>query len=85
MLLNSGNSLDKSSMRQKPANSEWLSEKMWNNITALSLHTFGGDKEQFFKSLPEMIGTQAEVWKKWAYEKMDPENSPIPEYEERIL
>lgn len=57
MFLNSGNALDKSSMKIKPQNSDWLSEKMWNNITALSLHYFGGEKEQFFKNLPELIGS----------------------------
>ncbi len=45
MFLNCGNSLEKSSMKPRPPNSEWLSEKMWNNITALSLHYFGKDKE----------------------------------------
>ena len=57
---------------------------MWNNILALSLHHFNNDNIAFFKALPEVISSNLDTWKKWGYEKTDPENCPIPEYEERI-
>lgn len=57
---------------------------MWVNILSLSLHLFGQEKDNFFKNLPELISSQSDNWKKWAYEKMDPENSPVPDLEDRI-
>ena len=83
LLLKAGNSLDKSEMRSKPA-PDWITVKMWNNITVLSLHCFGGENIPFFKSLPEQLVNNLEEWKKWAYEKPDPENHPIPDYEEKF-
>jgi dynein heavy chain len=83
VFLKSGDALDKTDYKPKPQ-AEWLNEKMWTNILALSNHKFGPDQNQIFKNLPEQLTNQIDVWKKWAYEKMDPENYPIPEYEERI-
>ena len=57
---------------------------MWNNITALSLHCFNNENIPFFKNLPDHFSNNLDIWKKWAYEKNDPENFPIPEFDERI-
>lgn len=83
MFLKSGDALDKSDYKPKPS-AEWLNEKMWTNLLALASHKFGQEQNQVFKILPDQISNQIDVWKKWAYEKMDPENYPVPEYEERI-
>lgn len=83
IFLKGGAALDKSDYKPKP-NADWLVEKMWINILALSLHSFTNEGINFFKNLPDQISNNIEVWKKWAYEKTDPENHPIPEYEERI-
>jgi hypothetical protein len=53
---------------------------MWNNIVALSIHKFNNENNAFFRSLVDVVRTNIEVWKKWAYEKTDPENYPIPEF-----
>lgn len=83
VFLKAGDALDKADAKPKP-NADWISEKMWNNILALSIHKFNGDNIAFYKNLPETIQSNVDVWKKWGYEKTDPENFPIPEYEERI-
>ncbi len=83
MLLKAGNSLDKADMKKKPS-PDWVSKKMWDNITALSLHYFANDNIAFFKNLPDHFQNNLDLWKKWTNEKNDPENHPIPEYEERI-
>lgn len=51
---------------------------------ALSNHKFAAEATPFYKSLPDSIANSIDNWKKWAYEKSDPENYPIPEYEERL-
>ena len=84
ILLKAGNSLDKADMKKKPS-PDWINQKMWNNLTALSMHCFGSDNTMpFFKNLPEQISNNLDEWKKWAYEKSDPENHKIPEFEEKI-
>lgn len=65
-------------MPKPPA--DWINEKMWNNIVALSIHKFNNENNAFFRSLVDVVRTNIEVWKKWAYEKTDPENYPIPEF-----
>ena len=37
----------------------------------------------FFKELPERIGRTEQIWRKWI-EENEPENIPVPDYEERI-
>ena len=83
ILLKAGNALDKSDQKKKP-NPDWVNPKMWNNILALSLHCFNSENIPFFKNLPDHFQNNLDVWKKWAYEKNDPENYPIPEFDERI-
>lgn len=81
MFLKGGDALDKSDYKPKPK-IDWLNEKMWTNILSLSLHKFSNDSLSFFKSLPDYLINNVDIWKKWAYEKTDPENHPIPEYED---
>ena len=83
LFLKAGNTVDKSSMKAKPQ-CDWLKEKQWKNIIALSQHKFLNDGVPFFKTLPDAIQNNLDVWKKWSYEKTDPENLPVPDYEDRI-
>jgi dynein heavy chain len=83
LFLRAGAVIDKSIAKPKPT-VDWLSEKMWMNVIALAQHCFFNQTVPFFKSLPEQIQTNIDVWKKWAYEKTDPENAPIPFIEEKI-
>lgn len=78
LFLKAGDALDKADYIPKP-NADWINEKMWNNLIALSLHKFKNDNQPFFRSICEYVSNNTELWKKWAYEKTDPENFPIPE------
>ena len=85
MFLKAGSVVDKANMRAKPQ-ADWLKEKQWKNIIALSNHRFKNDGVPFFQSLPDSIenGNGLEKWRKWAYENTDPENFPVPDFEDRI-
>lgn len=39
-------------MKPKPS-PDWINLKMWNNVTALSIHNFGFENHAIFKNLPE--------------------------------
>lgn len=52
IFLKGGAALDKSDYRPKP-NADWLTEKMWINILALSLHSFTNEGINFYKNLPD--------------------------------
>ena len=83
LFLKAGAALDKSHYKPKPS-PDWISPRMWNHVLALSNHCFSNENVPFFKSLPESIANNLDIWKKWVYEKTDSENYPIPEFEERI-
>ena len=83
LFLKAGAAVDKSTAKPKPT-VDWLTEKMWMNVTAISQHCFSSETVPFFKVLPEQIQNNLDVWKKWAYEKADPENCPCPYFEEKI-
>ena len=51
MLLKAGSGIDD---RNKPYN--WLDQKAWLNLKALSKHKFNNDHTMFFKELPDRIG-----------------------------
>jgi|TARA_B110001469_G_scaffold127089_1_gene146635 dynein heavy chain len=53
------------------------------NLKALSKHKFGNDHTFFFKELPDRINRNEQIWRKWIDEN-DPENIPVPDYEEKI-
>ena len=83
LFLKAGAAVDKSTMKPKPS-AEWISDKTWMNIIAISNHKFSNESMPFFKNLPDSITSSMDVWKKWAYEKTDPEVFPVPEFEDRF-
>jgi dynein heavy chain len=60
-----------------------MQQKNWLNLKALSKHKFGNDHSMFFKELPDRINRNEQVWKKWV-DEAEPENIPVPDYEEKI-
>lgn len=83
IFLKGEDALDKSNSKQKPS-SEWLTDKIWSACLVLSTHKFNGDSVAFYKTLPDSVSNNLEVWRKWAYEKNEPEKYPIPEYNDQI-
>jgi dynein heavy chain len=78
LLLKAGGGIDD---RTKPFN--WMEQKQWLNLKALSKHKFANEHTFFFKELPDKIGRNEATWKKWIDEN-EPENTPIPDYAEKI-
>jgi dynein heavy chain len=78
VFLKSGAGIDD---RNKPFN--WMDQKTWLNLKALSKHKFANEHTFFFKELPDRIARNEQIWKKWIDEN-EPENTPIPDYEEKI-
>lgn len=78
LLLKAGSGIDD---RNKPFN--WMQQKQWLNLKALSKHKFNNDHTMFFKELPERVNRNEQLWKKWIDEN-EPENTPVPDYEEKI-
>ena len=60
-----------------------LEDKVWNNIMALSKQKFAGESICFFRDLPHNIEKSEEAWEKYI-KCNDPENMPVPDYEDRI-
>jgi len=83
IFLKGEDALDKAGSKQKPS-ADWLTDKIWMAILALSTHKFNGDSMAFFKNLPDSVSNNIEVWKKWAYDKAEPEKHPIPDYNDQI-
>jgi len=67
--------------RNKPFN--WMEQKTWLNLKALSKHKFANEHTFFFKELPDRVNRNEQIWRKWIDEN-DPENVPVPDYEEKI-
>jgi len=61
----------------------WMDQKVWLNIVAFSKHKFGNDHSFFYKELPERIGRLEKEWRKF-FDENEPENSIIPDFEEKI-
>lgn len=78
LLLKAGAGIDD---RQKLFN--WMEQKTWLNLKALSKHKFSNDHTFFFKELPERIARNEPAWRKWIDEN-EPENAPVPDYEDKI-
>jgi len=78
LLLKAGAGIDD---RSKPFN--WMEQKTWLNLKALSKHKFNNDHTFFFKELPDRITRNDQIWRKWIDEN-EPENTPVPDYEEKI-
>lgn len=62
----------------------WMPQKTWLNLKALSKHKFASEHTMFFKELPDRISRQEQVWKSWIFEENEPENCPVPDYEDKI-
>ena len=78
MLLKSGAGIDD---RNKKFN--WMDQKLWLNILALSKHKFNNEPAGFFKDIVEKIQRYEKEWKKFLDDNQ-PENAIIPEYEDKI-
>ena len=78
LLLKSGAGVDD---RNKKFN--WMDQKLWLNIVALSKHKFCNEPSGFFKDIVDKIQRYEKDWKKFLDEN-SPENTPIPEYEDKI-
>lgn len=61
----------------------WMDQKTWLNLKALSKHKFANEHTFFFKELPDRIARNEQTWIKWIDEN-EPENIPVPDYEEKI-
>lgn len=61
----------------------WMDQKVWLNIVALSKHKFGNDHSFFYKELPERIGRLEKEWRRFLDEN-EPENAVIPDFEDKI-
>lgn len=79
--LKAGADLDARSEKPKPFN--FITEKAWLNILALSRHHFGRETVAFFRELPDSMSRNENLWKQWV-EKNDPENYPVPDFAEKI-
>jgi len=53
------------------------------NLKALSKHKFANEHSMFFKELQDKIQRNDQIWKSWIDEDQ-PENTPIPDYEDKI-
>jgi len=61
----------------------WMTDKTWLNLKALSKHKFANDHTCFFKELPDRIARNDAIWRQWI-EENEPESMPVPDYEEKI-
>merc|ERR1719387_50754 len=82
VFLKAGSALDKNSERANPF--KWMSDKVWLNIIQLTRHSFGTQQVLFFRELADFMQRSEAAWKKW-FDENEPENCPVPDYEERIV
>lgn len=61
----------------------WMDQKTWLNVMALSKHKFNNEPAGFFKDIIEKIQRYEKEWKKFLDEN-SPENTPIPDYEDKV-
>lgn len=80
MLLKSGSGID-----DRNKKFSWMDQKVWLNIMALSKHRFNneGQGQGFYNSLIDKITRQEKEFRKFMDEN-SPENTIIPEYEDKI-
>lgn len=79
LLLRGGSALDIKS--EKPSPFKWMPDKVWLNLVQLSRHVFA--QKRIFGDLIEKLTANESAWRKW-YDDNDPENCPVPDYEELI-
>ena len=75
-LLKGGAALSMAEARVKPF--AWIPDKAWLNVISLSE---GAAKA--FKMLPDYISRSEKAWKEW-YDVEAPENTPVPEIDDRL-
>lgn len=75
LLLRGGAALDINSVRSKPFN--WMPNDIWLNVVQLS------QSNRFFSNIiTDMISNET-MWKRW-YESNEPEQIPIPDFDQKI-
>ena len=75
LLLRGGAALDINSVKRKPF--AWLTNDGWLNVLELAA------QQKFFANLASEMSANEQGWKRW-YEDNEPEQMPIPDYENRI-
>ena len=83
IFLKAGGSLDKNVERSCPF-SKWMSEKVWLNAIQLTRHSFGREQIRVFQDLTDHLQRNDVGWRKW-FDESEPENCPVPEFEDRIV
>jgi dynein heavy chain len=78
LLLKAGAAIDD---RNKKFN--WLDQRTWNNIIALTKHKFGIEGNMFYKGLVDSMTRSSPEWRAF-FESDDPENQPVPDYDDKI-
>eukprot|EP00930_Biecheleria_cincta_P050644 TRINITY_DN3582_c0_g1_i1.p1 TRINITY_DN3582_c0_g1~~TRINITY_DN3582_c0_g1_i1.p1 ORF type:complete len:2677 (-),score=555.77 TRINITY_DN3582_c0_g1_i1:255-8135(-) len=81
MLLKAGGALDAKTERPNPY--KWLSDKIWLNVIQLSRQPFGPDQIVFYREIQDLMQRNEANWRKW-FDENEPENVPIPDYDDRI-
>eukprot|EP00985_Skeletonema_marinoi_P019833 scaffold11509_cov105-Skeletonema_marinoi.AAC.1 len=75
LLLRGGAALDINSVQKKPF--QWMSDEVWLNIVQLC------ESNQFYSNLIKDIVANESEWRNW-FEDNQPEQVPIPDYEQRL-
>jgi dynein heavy chain len=75
LFLRGGAALDINGVQRKPF--QWMSNEVWLNVVQLR------DVSKFYSNLVDDIVSNETMWKKW-YEENQPEEVPIPDYEQRL-
>lgn len=81
VFLKAGSSLDKNNERACPF--RWMNDKVWINAIQLTRHGFGREQTPVFRELTDLLQRNEVGWRKW-FDENEPENCPVPEYEDRI-
>ncbi|KAL3815567.1 hypothetical protein ACHAXA_000299 [Cyclostephanos tholiformis] len=75
LFLRGGAALDSNSVQKKPF--QWMTNEVWLNVVQLR------DGVKFYSKLIDDMVSSEGMWKKW-YEENQPEEVPIPDYEQRL-
>jgi len=75
VFLRGGAALDVNNVQRKPF--QWMSNEVWLNVVQLQISS------EFYSSLVDRMVSNESAWKRW-YEDNQPEQVPIPDYEQRL-
>lgn len=75
LFLRGGAALDINCVQRKPF--QWMSNEVWLNVVQLR------DVSKFYFNLVDDMVSNETMWKKW-YEENQPEEVPVPDYEQRL-